>query len=110
MDRVIFCPSAGTWSFGPIFAFPFAYVFPPGNPGGEITLSATTAGSTPVNGQGAQFTVSIDGGGPGAGPCLENGSYTVTIPPGATTLDISVAKGCNGGPDTTDADVAGAGP
>lgn len=110
MPRVVHIPSGTSWSF-PSEPAPVSWNLPPGNNGGSITLEAVTAGSSPVNGEGVIFTVTLDGG-PGAfytSACMENGTDIVPVPPGTLTIDVTVVRGCNGGADPTDANVSGAG-
>lgn len=96
--RTLFVPDAGSWSFPPQ-APPASWT--PGADGGTIYLLAQTFGSTPVDGEGVIFTVVIDGGAPYVSACMENGLDTVVVPPGSTSIAITVATGCNAGPDTT---------
>lgn len=100
--RVLFVPASGSWSFAPQ-APPASWAIPVGGDSGLLFLLATTAGSTPVNGEGVVFTVVLDGGVPYVSACMENGQDVVVIPPGTTSIEVTAVKGCNAGPDTTDA-------
>lgn len=106
--RTLFYPDPVSWSFPPENA-PVAWNLPVGNNGGSITLEAVTAGSSPVNGEGVIFSVEFDGVLAYTSACMENGQDVVVVPPGTLTIDVTVVRGCNGGPDPTDATVAGAG-
>lgn len=96
--RTLFVPAAGSWSFPPQSP-PASWV--PGSDSGVLYLSATTVGSSPINGEGIIFTVVIDGGAPYNSPCMENGVDTVVIPPGTTSIEVTAVTGCNGGTDPT---------
>ena len=102
--RTLFVPASGSWSFPPEEA-PVSWV--PGSDGGELTLDAVTDGSSPVDGEGVIFSVILDGILVYTSACMENGSDTVPVPPGTLTIEVTVVKGCNGGPDETRALVSG---
>lgn len=86
-----------------------AWSLPVGNNGGNITLEAVTAGSSPVDGEGVIFSVDFDGVLAYTSACMENGTDIVPVPPGTLTIDVTVVRGCNGGLDATTATVSGAG-
>ncbi len=96
--RTLFIPAAGTWSFAPQEP-PATWV--PGADGGIIYLEAVTDGSSPVDGDGVIFTVTLDGGVPYVSACMENGQDTVIVPPGTVLIEITAAFGCNAGVDPT---------
>lgn len=106
--RTLFYPDPLSWSFPPEAA-PVAWTLPVGNNGGNITLEAVTAGSSPVDGEGVVFTVDFDGVPAYTSACMENGTDVVVVPPGTLTIDVTVVRGCNAGPDPTEAFVSGAG-
>ncbi len=108
MPRVLFIPTATTWSFDEQ-APPVAWTLPGGNGGGNINLGALTSGSTPLNPQGVIFSVSFDGVLTYTSPCMTSGGVTVPVPPGTLTIDVTMATGCNGGTDVTSGSVSGAG-
>lgn len=85
------------------------WALPVGNNGGNITLEAVTAGSSPVDGEGVIFDVSFDGVPSYTSACMENGTDIVPVPPGTLLIEVTVVRGCNGGADPTDATVSGAG-
>ncbi len=111
MPRVLMVPAAGAWSFAiDADQLPFTFAFPAGSKAGGITFTAVNGGgSTPINPQGAIGTIVVDGGAPDSTACLTNGSQTLAVAPGATSVLISVAYGCNAGPDTTVVTVSGVG-
>lgn len=106
--RTLFVPSGTSWSFPPESA-PVAWNLPVGNNGGNITLTAATSGSTPINGDGVIFSVLFNGVPSYTSACMTNGSDIVVVPPGTLTIGVTFVRGCNGGPDTTNATVSGAG-
>lgn len=108
MPRVLFIPSALSWSF-PEESAPVSWVLPPGNAGGSITLRAATSGSTPIDGDGVIFTVRFEGLVVYTSACMENGTDIVAVPPGTLLIGVTFVRGCNGGSDTTNAFVSGAG-
>jgi hypothetical protein len=105
---VLFSPNAGAWSF-PSEAAPVFWNLPVGSRAGNITLVATTSGSTPINGDGVVFTVRFDGLIVYTSACMTNGGDMVAVPPGTLTIQVTFVRGCNGGPDTTNPTVSGAG-
>ncbi len=107
MPRVQFVPSGSTWSFDPESA-PVSWAIPAGA-GGGLTLSASTPGSTPVDGEGVIFSVSFNGVPSYTSACMENGTDMVAVPPGTTQIDVTVARGCAGGAVPTTDTVSGAG-
>lgn len=108
MPRTQMVPSSGSWSF-PDQSPPVSWTLPAGSAGGDISLTAITQGSTPVDGEGVIFQVDVDGAPFYTSACMETGVDIVAIPPGTLTIDVTVTRGCNGGPDVTDASVSGAG-
>ena len=110
MPRVLLVPAVGAWSFSfDEGQMPLTLSLPSGAFAGEVIFTATTYGDTPVDAQGAIGTVVIDGGGPNNTACLENGSQSIAIPANSTTLALSIAKGCNAGPDATTMTISGVG-
>lgn len=108
MGRVLFVPSATTWSFDEQ-APPFTWTLPAGNGGGNINLGALTSGSTPLDPQGIIFSVSFDGVLSYTSACMTSGGVTVPVPPGTLSIGVTTATGCNGGVDITTGSVSGAG-
>lgn len=109
MPLVQFVPSSTSWFFDPVATPTGVINLPVGNNGGNIYLDASTSGSPPVDGEGVIFSVEFDGIPSYTSACMENGSDTVPVPPGTLTISVTSVSGCNGGFETTQATVSGAG-
>jgi len=85
---------------GPVRVPPGVGIIPGGDPTG-LTLTASTTGSSPSDGEGVIFRVFVDGLLFYTSACMENGSDFVIIPVTAAIVTFSRTYGCNGGPDPT---------
>lgn len=101
MPRVLFVPASGTWSFDTTTALPVTWTLPAAAKAGTVYLTASTVGSTPINGTGVIFTVTIDGVLAYTSACMENGSDSFPIPANTTTVTVAKTSGCHGGSDVT---------
>lgn len=102
MPQTLFVPSTGTWSFSPATP-PVTWTLPAGAKAGTVFMQATTTGSAPVNGTGVIFSVLFDGVLSYTSACMENGTDSVAVPPGVTTVSVSFVSGCHGGVTSTNA-------
>ncbi len=108
MPRILYVPSPTSWAF----AFgegdlPQTFTLPAGADAGEVIFTASDGGGSPPDPEGVIGTVVIDGGAPIDTACLTVGSESIPIPALSTTVTVSVAKGCNAGPDPTIVEVSG---
>ncbi len=100
MPRVLFVPAAGSWSFDPQ-APPVTWLLPANAHAGTVFMGATTPGSTPINGTGVIFTITIDGVLAYTSACMETGTDSFPIPANSTSVAVAIASGCHGGSDVT---------
>lgn len=102
-----FYPSIGSWAF-PEQSPPAAWTMPASAQAGSVLLRAETVSSTPVDPQGIIFQVFRNGVLIYTSACMNTGSDIVPIAAGATSVDVTTATGCQGGPDITSGFVSGA--
>lgn len=110
MPRVLYVPATGAWSFT-VSSLPFTLVLPASAKAGVVTFAMVTTqvGSNPLDPQGAIGHLVVDGGAPTDTACINNGTEDIPVPALATTLTVSVTKGCTGGVDETFVTVSGVG-
>ncbi len=95
MPGCIYIPAASSWSIPPTSVFPASFAVHAA--GGNVVCMASSPVSPPASLDGIVFHVVIDGGAPIDTACLVNGSEVVPIPPGSTTVAVTITRGCNGG-------------
>lgn len=72
--------------------------------GGELNITASTAGQSP---EGVVATVFANGGLIGTSGCLSNSGYNVSIPPNADDVRVVMTVGCGFGGDVASWTIAG---